>query len=128
MLDQARTPDKERINEYAFDYYFSLRKVRTYVEGHYSKRLDIGHLAGIACMEKKYFSRFFHRKVGITFSRWLAYYRVCRAMKMMEEADFSITKVGYAVGFEDLRTFERAFKRVANLTPRQFKMRVRPGA
>ncbi len=45
-------------------------------------------------------------------------------MELLKARDFSITEVAYEVGFRDLRTFERAFKRYALKTPREFKKSV----
>ena len=82
--------------------------------------------AGQAAMEKTYFSFFFRKKVGVTFSSWLQYLRVAKAMSMMEEMDYSITEVAYAVGFQELSTFQKAFKKWTHLTPREFKKLARP--
>ncbi|MDA2939275.1 AraC family transcriptional regulator, partial [Acidobacteria bacterium AH-259-A15] len=82
--------------------------------------------AQIAGLEKKYFSVFFHEKVGMTFTGWLAHVRVARAMELIKTRNYSITEVAYAVGFGDLRTFQRAFKKCTTLTPREFKNSVRP--
>ena len=44
----------------------------------------------------------------------------------MRSQDHSITEIAYAVGFRDLRTFERAFKRHTGQTPLSFKKSVAP--
>jgi len=77
-------------------------------------------------MNSSYFSSYFHAKVGITFTEWLRQVRVKKAMELMKASDFSISEVAEAVGFKDLRTFERAFKQHARKTPREFKKSVRP--
>ena len=47
-------------------------------------------------------------------------------MNLMKASDLSITEVTYEVGFGDLRTFERAFKRYTRRTPRELKKSVAP--
>jgi AraC-like DNA-binding protein len=44
----------------------------------------------------------------------------------MKARDYSITEVAYEVGFGDLRTFERAFKKHTLTTPMEFKKSVLP--
>ena len=44
----------------------------------------------------------------------------------MKSRDFAITEVAEEVGFRDLRTFERAFKKYTLTTPREFKKSVVP--
>jgi transcriptional regulator GlxA family with amidase domain len=52
--------------------------------------------------------------------------RVGRAMDLMKTEDYTISEVAFSAGFKDVRTFERAFKKYTNRTPRDFKNRVRP--
>ena len=110
----------------AFVYYDRLRRVKDFVEHNYSDDVDLRRAAQVAGLEMKYFSTFFHRRTGMCFRDWLAGLRVARAKKMIEVRDFSITEIAHSVGFQDLRTFERAFKRRVGMTPRAFKNRVRP--
>lgn len=112
--------------ESPFCYYDRLRKVKEYVQKHYSEEITLEKAARIAAMEKSYFSTFFRQKVGITYRKWLQLHRVGKAIEMIKRENASITEVGFSVGFGDLRTFERAFKRWTGLTPRSFKKMISP--
>jgi xylan 1,4-beta-xylosidase len=111
-------------NGEVFDYYPRLNRLREYVEKSYSEPISLGKAAGIAALESSYFSTYFRAKVGITFTEWLRQVRVKKAMELMQARDFSITEVAYEVGFGDLRTFERAFKKHTLTTPMEFKKSV----
>jgi AraC-like DNA-binding protein len=111
-------------NGEVFDYYPRLNRLREYVEQSYSEPISLGKAAGIAALESSYFSTYFRAKVGITFTEWLRQVRVKKAMELMQARDFSITEVAYEVGFGDLRTFERAFKKHTLTTPMEFKKSV----
>ncbi len=104
-----------------FDYYPRLKRLRQYVEQSYSEPIPLEKAAGIAALESTYFSSYFRAKVGITFTDWLRQVRVKKAVELMKARDFSITEVAYEVGFGDLRTFERAFKKHTQMTPIAFK-------
>jgi len=108
-------------NGEAFDYYPRLKRLREYVEQSYSEPIPLEKAASIAALEKSYFSSYFRAKVGITFTDWLRQVRVKKAMELMKASDFSITEVAYEAGFEDLRTFGRAFKKHTLMTPTEFK-------
>jgi len=110
----------------AFSYYPVLRRVKTYVEANLDEGITRQQVAQVAGLEEKYFSTFFRRKTGMSFTAWVAQLRVSRAKHMMQQRDHTITQVALAVGFRDLRTFERAFKRHTGMTPRSFKSSVRP--
>ena len=118
--------NKPTINERAFSYYSRLAKVKQYVEDNLVGDLSLSNVAEVAGMERRYFSRFFREKTGVRFSAWVASLRVRQAMELMRSANRSITRVAYSVGFRDVRTFERAFKRGTRMTPSAFRKSVRP--
>ncbi len=115
------------INGKVFGYDPRLKRLHEYVEQNYSEPIPLEKAARIAALGKSYFSSYFRAKVGITFTEWLRQVRVEKAMELMKAHEFSISEVAEAVGFKDLRTLERAFKRYALKTPREFKKSVLPG-
>ena len=117
--------ESENIDHQAFRYYPRLGKVKRYVNLHYREPLNLQALAEVACLERTYFSRFFHEKTGVCFRDWLSWVRVNHAIDLMASDDRSITKVALEVGFHDLRTFERAVERCTGHTPRSVRNRLR---
>ncbi len=113
-------------NGEVFDYYPRLNRLREHVEQSYSEPISLKSAASIAALESSYFSSYFHAKVGITFTKWLRQVRIEKAIELVQASDFSITEIAYEVGFGDLRTFERAFKKHTLMTPSEFKKSVRP--
>ena len=118
--------DREDSERRIFSYYPPLQRVREYVEKNLSEPISLREAAGAAGLEEKYFSAFFHRKTGVRFRDWLAGRRVDRAIEILTQHDHTITNVAESVGFQDLRTFERSFKRITGVTPREFKRSVAP--
>lgn len=115
-----------RVNDDAFSYYPELRAVADYARAHIRDRLTLKSAASVAGFEKKYFSAFFHSKVGITWTEWLRLLRVVRAMDRMREFEDSIPRIAFGAGFRDIRTFERAFKRYVGVPPMVYRASVRP--
>lgn len=114
-------------NDDAFHFYEPLRRVRDHVESHGPDSLSLDGAAKIACLERSYFSTFFRRKAGITFSDWVGLLRVQKAAWLLVERDRCVDEVAQQVGWSR-RTFERVFKRHTGQTPRQFRDGHRPGA
>ncbi len=113
------------INEGAFNYY-PWNRLLLYVDEHYSEHISLAKAARISGLDISSFSAFFRESVGIKFADWLRQVRIEKAMELMKARDYSITEVAYEVGFADLTTFGRAFKKHTRMTPREFKKSVAP--
>lgn len=116
----------KNINNGAFRYCPRLNGLDRYVRENHSESIPLAKAARIAAMERTYFSAFFHEKVGVTFTDWLQYVRVARALSLFSSRDYSITEVAEQAGFEKLRTFQRIFKKWTSLTPQAFKKLASP--
>jgi AraC-like DNA-binding protein len=112
----------------AFQYFERLARVKSYLEDHISEPFSVEAAAKIACLSEKYFSTFFHRKTGVRFTEWVNAMRIGRARELIGERNRSVADVASDVGFQDLRTFERAFKRHSSMTPLDYKKSVQPNS
>ncbi len=126
FVDAALGSKAQEINWRSFEYYPPLDRIKRYTEEHYPEEIPLPCAAEVAGMEATYFSAFFRRKVGIRFTDWLCCLRISHAIRLISRRDQPIAEVALAVGFNDLRTFQRAFKRVTHMTAREYKERVRP--
>ncbi len=113
-------------NAAAFDYYRRLRRLREHVELHLAEPLSLANAAALLALNPQYFCTFFRKRTGTTFKRWITHLRVQRAVAILSERDASVSEAALAVGFRDLTTFERAFRRVMGVTPSTFQRSVRP--
>jgi len=118
--------EPHNIDHRVFSYNPRLNKVKHFVDTHFSEPVSLGLAAGVAGLERTYFSKFFREKTGIRFRDWLRAVRVNRAMEIMTTHDLSVTEIAFTVGFQDLRTFERAVERHTGLCPKAVKNRLRP--
>jgi len=105
-------------------YYLSIRKTVQYLERSFGESIGLTQMAMTAGMEKTAFSRAFKHKTGVTVHEFIQAYRVSEAATRMEISDCSITDVAFSVGFSNLDTFERAFKRIAWDYPRNYRLEV----
>lgn len=107
-----------QVNPNIFQYYPRLYRLRNYVDLHFCEPLSLETAARVAGLEKTYFSKFFHEKAGICFRDWLTQKRIEHAISLMKHGKSSITDVAFASGFQDLRTFERCFRKFTGVCPR----------
>lgn len=104
-----------------------LSRVIRFVNEHYSDPISLESAARIAGLERTYFSKFFRRQIGIGYARWLQWVRVRRALDLMLHQELSITAIAFEVGFSDLRTFERAFRKFTDASPRDIRRNLADG-
>jgi transcriptional regulator GlxA family with amidase domain len=77
-----------------------------------------------AHLSKTHFLRLFRQGTGMTFRAFVQRLRVHVAAAILLDEPFArITDIAFRAGPWDLRTFERAFKRVMGCTPRQYRAR-----
>jgi len=126
-LVQRPDPDL-RFNGPALAYYPRLSAVAAYVRTHLTDRITLADVSRIAGLERKYFSAYFRSKVGISFTEWLRLLRVRRATELIQGRDASVTRLAFASGFRDVRSFERAFKRLVGMPPAVYRASVRPAS
>jgi two-component system response regulator YesN len=74
-------------------------------------------------LSRYHFSRLFKEATGMTYLSYLNRVRIEQAKKFLNDDALSITDAGYAVGYSDLRQFERIFKKVVGSTPSQYRRR-----
>lgn len=69
-------------------------------------------------MSDAYFSRYFKRQAGITFSQYLNVVRIEKAVQLLNSAPtMKITDVMLRCGFNTIRSFNRVFREVTGFTP-----------
>lgn len=66
-----------------------------------------------------YFSKFFKKIAGMTFSQYLNRVKIEKSIEMLrKDANVSITEVAIACGFNTIRNFNRIFKELTGYTPK----------
>ena len=112
-------------NEGAFDYY-PWKGLCRFVDEHYSNHISLVEAAHISGLDKTSFCTFFHESVGMKFTDWLRQVRISKAIELMKTSDLSVREIAHEVGFVEMLTFEREFKKYTRLTPKEFKHSLRP--
>ena len=69
-------------------------------------------------MSDAYFSRYFKRQAGMTFSQYLNVVRIEKAVQLLDSAPtMKITDVMLRCGFNTIRSFNRVFREITGFTP-----------
>ncbi len=71
------------------------------------------------------FSRFFKQRVGRTYAAISTEIRVLAACRELIETDRAIIDIAFRAGFENLSNFNRRFRALKHMTPRDFRAQAR---
>jgi AraC-like DNA-binding protein len=102
--------DRERID-----------RICRFVAEHSTQPIVLSQAAAEAHMSVPAFTRFFKKCTGKTFVEYLTELRIGAACRLLVETDRSVTQVCYAAGFSNISNFNRRFRRIKGVTPRQFR-------
>jgi AraC-like DNA-binding protein len=101
-----------------------LRAAKTYVLENCARRdLSIGMVAAHLGVTPRYLQRLFEID-GKTFSTWLLNQRLTRAHRLLCKSKFAeqaVSAIAYDVGFGDLSYFNRCFRKLYGVTPRDVR-------
>jgi len=101
-----------------------LEKVNTvlnFLSENYAEQLSLEKVAGRLHMNPSYFSRFFHKATGSKFFDFINRLRVSRACDLLLRSDKQISEICYEVGYNNLSNFNRQFRKLKNLSPKEYR-------
>jgi AraC family transcriptional regulator len=75
-------------------------------------------------MSQYHFSELFRRSTGVSSHQYVMGQRVERGKRMLPDTDLSILEIGLATGFADQSHFTKTFRRIARVTPRDYRIAV----
>lgn len=106
----ARNPESRRV-----------KKVKQYINDHYTEQLKLEDMAGLVGMSPSSFSRFFKLRTGKSLSDYLLDIRLGFAARMLVDSTKNISEICFESGFNNLSNFNRIFKARRGVTPKEFR-------
>ena len=95
--------------------------ILNYCSKNYNQPLSLSVLERELHISKFYISHTLSNKLHISFNDYINSLRVINACKLLQTTERSITEISEAVGFNTLRTFNRAFLRHTGTTPSKYR-------
>ena len=89
------------------------------IENKYSY-ITFSDAAAFMGLSEPYFSKFFRKISGMTFSQYLNSVKLRHAIAMLQDrkSDLSVTEISTLCGFDTIRHFNRVFKDITGMPPR----------
>ena len=110
------TPTTERHN--------SLLKVSlglNYIYQNYNKYISIKSLASICDMSVTNFRRTFLKAMGSTPLQYIHQFKIRMASSMLTGTNLSVLEISIRSGYESLSSFNRFFKKIVKMSPKQWR-------
>lgn len=101
----------------------ALRSIVDYCTHHFSENLSLSLLEEKLHLNKYYISHLFSERLKIRFNDYVNSLRVSEACRYLVGSDHSITRISATVGFNTLRTFNRAFIKQMGCSPSEYRRR-----
>jgi len=96
-------------------------RVRSYIDAHFAERITVASVAEACGVSYEHASRVFSSHAGISPSAYLQKLRMEKAQHLLISSDYKVAEVARRVGYEDLYTFSKAFKRVVGVSPLNYR-------
>ncbi|MBQ9921261.1 MAG: helix-turn-helix transcriptional regulator, partial [Clostridia bacterium] len=95
-------------------------RIIEYVLAHITEEMSMKSVAEDFGYEYHYFSAIFNKCIGMSFKDFLNLCRVERACELLNDASATLTHVALESGFQSIRNFDRVFKKVNGITPKEY--------
>ncbi|PZX59748.1 AraC-like DNA-binding protein [Algoriphagus ratkowskyi] len=86
-----------------------------------ARHISLEEVAEQAYMSKEAFCRFFKLRTRRTFTQYVQQLRITEAKKLLLETDKSISEISFEVGFQTLSHFNKSFKLLTEMTPKDWR-------
>lgn len=93
----------------------------SYINEYYSETISLEQMSDTLGFAPSYFCRVFKSAVGVTFTEYLNFVRVCKAQTLLAKTNKSILDISEQVGFSSPSYFNRVFKRYLSISPRHYR-------
>lgn len=96
-----------------------------YIHGHYKDyELSLENIADRFGLSESYLSRFIKEQTGETFKKHLWQLRAGEVKKQLEKTNRPIKSIVNGVGYMDVASFTRKFKKTEGMTPGQYRKQI----
>ncbi len=109
MLLEAHNPNEDAVGV-----------ALNYIHSKYMYALSVEDIAQTVGLERSYFTTLFTRQVGISPGKYLQNHRMEIAATLLTRDNCSVSTTALSVGYPDIYTFSKTFKRHFGMSPREY--------
>jgi AraC-like DNA-binding protein len=98
-------------------------KLMQFIQENFRTEITLEQAASVADLQLHSFCRFFKQLTHHTFSDFLNEVRIGFACKLLQQSDLPVTQVAYECGYSNISYFNRTFKKIHGITPRDYRQK-----
>jgi AraC-like DNA-binding protein len=98
-----------------------LPELLLYLEENFKSSMSLSEVATHFGLNSSYLSRLLSMRLNCTYTYYLQELRIEFAKHLLNTSTMSITQVGFESGFPTQRTFNRTFRKIAGISPREYR-------
>jgi AraC family transcriptional regulator len=98
-----------------------LRRVLDFMDANLDRQVGLGDLAAQAGLSSSHFCHQFRVSTSASPHKYMLALRIDRGNQMLRDPKLSVLEVALAVGFENQQHFATAFRRVAGVSPSDYR-------
>lgn len=100
---------------------FQIAPALSYVKKHYNEEIKVQNLAKVCGISETHFRRIFQECMNMAPSDYINMIRIQEASKLLLKSFATMEEIAFQVGYGDVSTFTRNFKKMFGMTPYQWK-------
>jgi AraC-like DNA-binding protein len=101
-----------------------VEEAKNFVNLNFHRQLSVRKLADMQKINDRYLYNLFIKYEGISPKEYISDIRIQNAKLLLKKSDCSVSEVAASVGFPDVLTFSRFFKKRTGLSPRKYKLKL----
>ena len=90
----------------------------------FTEQITLDSVAERLHLSKYYVSHLINRKLGQNFNEYINNLRINEACALLRETDKKIAEISEEVGFGTIRSFNRSFKQITDLSPAEYRAQI----
>jgi AraC-like DNA-binding protein len=98
-----------------------VKKALNIIHSEYASDISVQMIADRVGFERTYFSDCFKKQVGMSPKKYLLKYRMEQAAYLIRNHGYSVSITALSVGYSDVYTFSKMFKKYFGVSPSNFK-------
>jgi len=96
-----------------------------WIQEHSAEPLSPSQIAEAFGHNASYFSRLFHQEAGMTIVEYINRVRIQKSCQLLKRSEAGITEIAMAVGYNNISHFNRFFRRIMDMSPREYRLQSR---